>query len=182
MKRTERGFTLIELMLVVAIVGILAAVAIPAYRDFMIRARITEGLALTMDAKTLVGTDGARGPTDLTIATAAWNSRAGGVGATSKYVISVLLEASSPPTGAITVTFNTTTVGIGAGEDTLILSPYVRSAITTSLAAAQAAPVPSTGVLDWACASQTNANATSVGLVGAATGTLRPRFAPANCR
>lgn len=52
--KSQRGFTLVELMIVVAIVGILAAVALPAYQDYTIRARVTEGLTLVSAAKTLV--------------------------------------------------------------------------------------------------------------------------------
>ena len=51
MKKVQKGFTLIELMIVVAIIGILAAVAIPAYQDYTIRARVTEGLNLASTAK-----------------------------------------------------------------------------------------------------------------------------------
>jgi type IV pilus assembly protein PilA len=55
MKKIQQGFTLIELMIVVAIIGILAAIAIPAYQDYTIRAQVTEGLNLASDLKAGVG-------------------------------------------------------------------------------------------------------------------------------
>ena len=54
MKRVQQGFTLIELMIVVAIIGILAAIAIPAYQDYTKRAHVSEGLSLAAGAKTAV--------------------------------------------------------------------------------------------------------------------------------
>ncbi len=54
MKRMQQGFTLIELMIVVAIIGILAAVAIPAYQDYTIRAQVSEGLNLAGEAKNAI--------------------------------------------------------------------------------------------------------------------------------
>jgi type IV pilus assembly protein PilA len=54
MKRVQQGFTLIELMIVVAIIGILAAIAIPAYQDYTIRSQVSEGLNLAAGAKTAV--------------------------------------------------------------------------------------------------------------------------------
>ena len=54
MKRMQKGFTLIELMIVVAIIGILAAIAIPAYQDYTIRAQVSEGMNLAAAAKAAV--------------------------------------------------------------------------------------------------------------------------------
>src|SRR5690606_1171394 len=65
MKNVQKGFTLIELMIVVAIIGILAAVAIPAYQDYTIRARVSEGLSLAAAAKTTVAGTAAAGAASL---------------------------------------------------------------------------------------------------------------------
>ncbi|MBT9456608.1 MAG: pilin [Burkholderiaceae bacterium] len=55
MKRVQQGFTLIELMIVVAIIGILAAVAIPAYQDYTVKAKVSEAISLSSPARTAMG-------------------------------------------------------------------------------------------------------------------------------
>ena len=129
--KKQQGFTLIELMIVVAIIGILAAIAIPAYQDYTIRAQVSEGLNLSGGAKAAVS--------EFQMDRGAWPSDNTAAGLTTaptningKYVASVGVAQ-----GIISVTY---------GAD-------AHSVLTAGPAILVMSPVANTGSVEWVCRS-----------------------------
>jgi type IV pilus assembly protein PilA len=127
MKQIQKGFTLIELMIVVAIIGILAAVALPAYQDYTIRARVSEGVLAASQCRTAISEIYQTG----TVAVAANGWGCGeNVANPTQYVASITTTAN----GAITVLLATTAALSAASGTTLTLTPVTSAGVPLAYA------------------------------------------------
>ena len=153
MKQLQKGFTLIELMIVVAIIGILAAIAIPAYQDYTARAQMSEGVELLAGTKTPLAewySDKGRWPADTSLADVVGNVGPG------KYVSNIAITTGGGVTGklVLTATMKSTGVNSGIAGDTVTL-------------------VTEDGGKTWRC--------NDAG-VGTDDGSVETKYLPASCR
>ena len=157
MNAVQKGFTLIELMIVVAIIGILAAVALPAYQDYTIRAKVSEMLLSASQCRTSV-TEVFQSGNALPAANAADWGCTTGTSAASKYVAQLDVAAN----GVITVLSSATQMGGAANGKRVQMAPF-------SDAAGTVAAVAGNNVARWKCGPS-------------ATTPLDKKYLPASCR
>jgi type IV pilus assembly protein PilA len=178
LKQVQKGFTLIELMIVVAIIGILAAIAIPAYQDYTIRSQVSEGLTLAAAAKAAISETYAQTGAPPANRSAAGLGSDAATDTRGNYVGGLQVE-----NGVITVSYSSQTpqrANVKIDGATITLVPYVSldDSVSWKCRAANSTASPTSVLMGAANGSSPGAPNPAVN----ATGNLLPKYAPAECR
>ncbi|MFV3307251.1 pilin [Pseudomonas sp. NY15181] len=156
--KAQKGFTLIELMIVVAIIGILAAIALPAYQDYTARAKMSEVILALDKCKVSVSEASQTG------VNTAPGADGFGCGETSSAVSNYVAELHTTAAGAIEATVQNIRATDPDGK-VVTLTPYSDAGLTTASVAADFLASSNVPIVGWKC-----------------TSTADPKFLPASCR